>query len=435
MKMLRSLTTFSVVSWMIVATSVLAAPPSDSFLPTSFGPYSVVSADLNGDGYPDLVIPCRGELLSPEEKRPANDKVTIYLTNGSPDLVTRRDVTVGFGPYTAVIGDLDGDGLPDVVVANFQSNDGRDLSILYGSKDRKKAVEDAVSISITPRHLPYVNRLTKDGKPPYATPGLTSVAIADLNHDGKPDIVVVAWSVDMFFVFINDGNRRFHQISYPLSSGPRDVAVGDFNQDGNLDLAFTLYSSNQVQVWTGDGTGRMTHWQTFYSQGDTPYRLKAADVDRDGRLDLVVGHEISGNAAVFHNEAGGFRFIGNYKPDIPKGSEGVWSNNFIRDEFVTDWNHDGVPDLVFPYMDLNKVVFWEGTGDITFGKMFTHPKVLSLSPHKGPRGILPFGDGFAVVFHYSNEVGLIHAPAPEEKHSAIPPFGNDNGSEQSGGSK
>lgn len=394
----------------LVAGCILAAATlSDRFLPTATEPYFVASGDLNGDGYPDLVLPCRGELLSPEQKRPANDTATIYLTKGSPELVQRRDVAVGFGPYTAAVGELDGDGLPDVVVANFQANDGRDLSILYGSKNREQAMDAATSISISSLHIPYKNLLSAEGKPPYATPGLTSVAIADFNHDGKADLVAVAWSVDAFVILFNDGNRKFHQVSYPLPPGPRDVAVGDFNQDGNLDLAFTLYSVNEVQVWTGDRNGNMKLWQTFLSQGSTPYHLKAADVDRDGRLDLVVGNRgPSDNIAVFRNEPGGFRFVGSYKPGTSK--RGETTADEIRDVLVTDWNRDGIPDLVAACHISNKVVLWQGTGDSTFGKTFVRRREIPF-PGKGPRSVIPFGEGLAVALFDSNELVLIN-PRP-----------------------
>jgi hypothetical protein len=389
----------------IVACLSATAASSDVFLPTATEPYFVASGDLNGDGYPDLVLPCRGELLSPEKKRPANDTATIYLTEGSPELVQRKDVTVGFGPYTAAIGDLDGDGLPDVVVTNFQSNDQRDLSILYGSKDRSQAVDSAVSIAVGPPHSPYKNLLTAEGKPPYATPGLTSVAIADFNHDGKPDLVVVAWSVDAFVVLLNEGNRKFRQLTYPLPAGPRDVAVGDFNQDGNFDLAFTLYSINEIQVWTGDGSGKMKVWQTFLSHGSTPYHLKAADVDRDGRLDLVVGNRgPSDNVAVFRNLGAKFQFIGSYKPGTPK--KGETTADEIRDVLVTDWNGDGIPDLVAACHISSKVVVWEGTADPAFGKTFVH-RAQVVYESKGPRSIIPFGNGLAVAMFDSNELGLI----------------------------
>jgi hypothetical protein len=385
--------------------TLVAERNSLELLPTAMEPYFVAAGDLNGDGHADLVLPCRGELLSPRLKRPANDTITIYLTQGVDEPVRRRDVQVGFGPYTAAVTDLDGDGLSDVVVANFQSNDGRDVSILYGSPDRERLLEPAVSLKVEPASLPYLNLRNSEGEPVYPTPGITSIAIADLNHDGIPDIAAVGWSVDKLFVFFNQGHRRFRQTSYPLPPGPRDLAIGDFNGDGNPDIAMTLYSSNQVTVWTGDHNGKFRPWQTFFSQGSTPYHLKAADVDRDGRLDLVVGNRgPSDNVAVFRNKGDRFEFIGSYQPGTPK--KGETTADEIRDVLVTDWNGDGIPDLIAACHVSSKLVLWEGTGQAGFGRTFDRRHVLEF-PGKGPRSVIPFGGGLAVAFFDSNELGII----------------------------
>jgi hypothetical protein len=226
---------------------------STTILPVAWIGDPTSTTARNGDGHPDLFLPCRGELLSPREKRPANDNATINLTDGRPDLVRRQDVPVGFWPYTAVIGDLDGDGLNDVVVANFQSNDGRDISILYGSPDRKKVAGTRGVRASGPPSLPYLNLRDAEGQPVYPTPGLNSVAITDFHHDGRPDLAAVGWSVDKLLVFLNDGQRRFRQASYSVPPGPSDLAMAEFNGDGNPDIAVTLYSTNLYKF--GPATG------------------------------------------------------------------------------------------------------------------------------------------------------------------------------------
>ncbi len=389
-----------------LAAEVVKQP--SQFLRTSSEPYFVASGDLNGDGYPDLVVPCRGELISPLARTPANDMATIYLTKGSPDLVRRKDIKVGFGPYTAAVGDLNGDGRPDIVVANFQSNDGRDLSVMYGSADKIEAVDSAISVKVEGSDFKYRNILNQEGNPVYASPGLTSVAMADFNHDGRPDVAAVAWSSDRIVIFLNEGNRRFRQLSYATPPGPRDLAIGDFNGDGNLDIAITLYSTNMVQVWNGDGAGAFKPSQLFFSQGSTPYHLKAADVDLDGKLDLVVGNRgPSDNIAIFHNEREGFRYIGSYHPGTPK--KGETTADEIRDVLVTDWDRDGIPDLIAACHVSSKLIFWKGTGKTGFNQTFVDRKVLSFAG-KGPRSVIPFHDRLAVAFFDSNELGLISRP-------------------------
>jgi hypothetical protein len=126
---------------LLLSAALLA--PAEDFLKTSDGPYFVTVAGLDGDGNPDAILPCRGELKLPSEARPANDVLTVLYTAGARLPHVRRDYTIGFGPYTAAAADLDGDGHRDVAVVNFQSNDGRDLSILWG-----RAGEDPLSPAV-----------------------------------------------------------------------------------------------------------------------------------------------------------------------------------------------------------------------------------------------------------------------------------------------
>jgi hypothetical protein len=392
----------------IVAAAALGSELPRLF-PTASEPYYIATGDLNGDGYPDVAIPCRGKLLSPRNSRPANDILTVYLTKGSGHPVERRDFRVGFGPYTAAIGDLDGDGRADVVVTNFQANDGRHLSILYGSINRNHALEDAASLSVEGGPFAYQNGLDKSGDPAYATPGLTSVALGDFNKDGKLDMAAVAWSSDFIVVFLNGGSRgRWKQARFPVPPGPRDVVAADFDRDGNLDLAITLYSSNQVQVWRGDGKGGFRVWQTFYSQGNTPYHLQTADLDGDGRPDLVVGNRAhTDNVAVFRNEPGGFRMIGSYSPGTER--RGETTADEIRDVLLTDWNGDAVPDLIAACHVSHKLVLWAGTGSAEYGKTFRAREAL-IFPRKGPRSVKRLGKQLAVAFFDSDELGFVDVP-------------------------
>lgn len=379
----------------------LAGTLAAQTLPTGPGPYFVATGDINGDGHPDVALPNRGELLAPTVPRPANDTLTVYLTDARGRLAVRRDYTAGFGPYTAAIADLDGDRRNDVAVVNFQANDGRDLSLLWG-RAGEDPLEPAVHLGVAGAAFPYDASRTAEGAPVYPTPGLTSLAVLDANRDGRPDIVAVAWSSDFFVLFENLGQRRFRQKRWDLPPGPRDAAVADFDGDRIADLAFTIYSSNLIEVWRGDGKGGFARRQTFHAQGMIPYHLKAGDLDRDGWVDLVVGNRgPSDNVAIFRNEGGRFRHTGSLRTDTSK--RGETTADEIRDVLLYDADGDGLPDLAAACHLSHKVVRWKGTGKTGFGQAFENRRVLAF-PGKGPRSLAPWGKGLAVAMFDSNEL-------------------------------
>lgn len=396
--------------------NIASAAQNAVILPLCTGPYQIASSDVNGDGLPDLIVPCRGELLSPRLARPANDQLTVYLNPGKKGAWERRDFTIGFGPYHSAIGDLDGDGLSDIVVPNYQSNDGRDLAILYGAKDRGALFEATTYLSFDTRDLVNEYGLDAEGQPRYPTPGLTSAIIADVNSDGRPDIVAVSYQSNVFYVLLNEGGRRFRTIRYPqqaapydqMLGGPRDIAPADFDGDGVLDLAFSMYESNLVEVWRGDGKGGFAPWRRAPSFGRIPYHLKAGDLDSDGRADIVVGNRsTSDNVVVLRNRSDRLVYDGSFGPQTAR--RGETTADEIRDVVLADLDGDGILDLVAAARESGKLVFWRGTGRTGFNQAFADRRVAEF-PGKGPRGIAVLPGAIAVIFYNSSEVAILQGP-------------------------
>jgi hypothetical protein len=182
----------------------------------------------------------------------------------------------GVYPVSVAVGDFNGDGKPDLAVANAHDSS---VSALLGNGDGSFQT-----------HVDY------------ATGGLPlSVAVGDFNGDGKPDLAVTNYNGDSVSVLLGNGDGSFQtHVDYGTGTGtgPYSVAVGDFNGDGKPDLAVTNSEDNSVSVLTnsddnsvsvllGNGDGS---FQTSmnYARGQGHGAVTVGDFNRDGAPDLAV---------------------------------------------------------------------------------------------------------------------------------------------------
>src|SRR5439155_1623497 len=178
---------------------------------TSDGPLSVAIGDLNGDGKPDLAVGNNGP-HSPDTTANTST-VSVLLGNGDGTFGGKADY--GTGKTAKVgIGELNGDGKPDLAVANV--GDGT-VSVLLGAGDGTFAVQTTYS--------------TGDFSNPY------SVAVGDLNHDGRLDLAVANNSPSTVSVLLGNGDGTFGiKRDYLTGREPSSVAIVDLNGDGKPDL-------------------------------------------------------------------------------------------------------------------------------------------------------------------------------------------------------
>lgn len=290
--------------------------------PVGTNPYWVASGDLNHDGYTDLVTANTG-----------SNNISVLMNNadGSGTFAAAKNYPVGRLPYQVAIGDLNGDGIPDIVASNYGDNT---VSILYGqpgggyssgqtlatcTNPYGVAIADFRNsgqndVAVTCFHTAQVEVFLNNGMLPYSqTPPPpqttfqspvvlstdvypTSLVVGDFNRDGYLDIVTgnsIANDVS-FFAGHGDGTFSAGVIS-PSLNFPDSIAAGDVNGDGILDIVGVAPNYNQVVVTLGNGDGTFgTFYQrTEYASGQQPWAVALADFNRDGKLDIATANTVN----------------------------------------------------------------------------------------------------------------------------------------------
>jgi hypothetical protein len=197
------------------APGAFAAPVS---LAVGGEPSAVAMGDLNGDGLPDLVVATAGGVLSVLVQDPAHP--------GS--FLPHVDYPVGSNPISVKVASLTPGALPDIVTANF----GTDLA------------PTTLGLSVLLHDPAHPGAFLAAATTSTGDYGACSVAVGDLDGDGKPDLAMANYGLPgtpgSVAVFLQDPAHPGAFLSptlYPGFSGPHWVAIGDFNGDGLPDLA------------------------------------------------------------------------------------------------------------------------------------------------------------------------------------------------------
>ncbi len=143
----------------------------------------------------------------------------------------------GTSPQAVAVGDLNGDGTPDVVVAD---SGGGAVSVLLGKGDGAFAAATSFPVGASP----------------------IAVALGDFNKDGKLDIVTADSGADTVSVLLGKGDGTFAaSAAFATGGGPKSVAVGDVDRDGKLDVVSANATDGTVSVLRGDGAGGLAAHQ------------------------------------------------------------------------------------------------------------------------------------------------------------------------------
>jgi len=235
-------------------------------------------------------------------------------------------------PVFVVVGDFNGDGIPDLAACGENPLGGSVYSILLGNGDG-----------------------TFQRAHTYSDGGAYGIAVADLNRDGKLDLVMDG--PGPVVVALGNGDGTFQKsVSYPAAMSSYGLAVGDFNGDGKDDVVITDQYQQGVDVLLGNGDGTLGAPIFSGPLGSFPSGVIVADFNRDHKLDIATSNVGDSSIAVaLGNGDGTFQTATKYTVGLPSSL------------IAADFNRDGKVDLVTA--SGNAVVFFPGNGDGTFGAM------------------------------------------------------------------
>ncbi|WP_300597553.1 VCBS repeat-containing protein [Niabella sp.] len=278
--------------------------------------------DLNGDGHPDLAAAI-------DTDDPVTGKLVLLLNNGSGGFSVAGEYTLSHTPFSVRTGDFNNDGKADVAVGDGTAT----VSVLLNNGNGTLAAP--------------VN---------YVATGSRQLAIADLNNDGRADLAVTGGGSNQVSVLLNNGNGTFgNATSYPTGNYAHYIAVADVDGNGQKDLVVSNRGDGTVSVLRNNGNGTFGA-QAVYKAGKDPATVAVGDLDGDGKADIAVAN-ISENALSVLTGNGNGTFRTGY-------SSGLMNHTLALD--LADFNGDGRLDLATATdFNANHLWVWLNAGGYT----------------------------------------------------------------------
>jgi hypothetical protein len=294
-------------------------------LATPDGPMQTVIADMDGDGKPDMVIAnVFAHLLSLFRNITVPGSGTLAF-QARVDLSAIPSSTDN--PIGMVVGDVDSDGRLDILICNRSANQMliyRNISSPGTLNASSFAAPMAFAAASDPRH----------------------VRLADIDLDGRPEMIVASYGANTISLFRNTsmpGTISFASRVDFAAAGIYDVAIADLDSDGKPDIAAVNASATSISIYRNTSAQGAINSSTLSAPTNFPSlgtgsSIMALDIDGDGLPDLVAGSTYGNSISVFRNQStpGAFSFA----PHLDFGLLG-WDH----DVAAADFNGDGKVDI------------------------------------------------------------------------------------------
>jgi hypothetical protein len=317
----------SLLAWVLLVASVALAPGAQAATfsgPTNFGvgdtPFAIATGNFNGDGFPDLAV-----------ANSDSDNVSILLADGSGGFGTATNIGVGDGPFSIAVGKFNADAHADLAVANVYSDN---VSILLGNG----------SGGFT-------------GPTNFAAGDFAwSVAVGTFNADAHQDLVVGTVGTFNVATLLGNGSGAFGAPTGSAEIGsPVSIAVGDLNGDSKLDLAVASDNFDYVSVLLGNGNGSFGA-PVSYPTGDFATSVAIGKFNNDTYPDLAVANLLGNTVSILlGNGTGAFSAAVNYPTTGPYSVA------------VADFDGDSRTDVAVANYTADKVSVLQGDGQGVFG--------------------------------------------------------------------
>ena len=298
--------------------------PQQTFA-TGTGTSSVALGDVNGDGVLDMIT-----------ANQTSNSASVLLGNGNGTFQTKVEFATGVKPRFVTLGDVNDDGRLDIITANRDSNN---ISVLLGNGNGTFQTQATFATGTSPRN----------------------VTLGDVNGDGILDIITANRNSDNTSILLGNGDGTFQtQQTFATGLQPQSGTLGDANGDGKLDIITANFSSNTTSVLLGNGNGTFQTQATF-ATGTNPRSVTLGDVNADGKLDIVFANASSDTASVLlGNGNGTFQTQATFA--IGDGPSSVT---------LGDMNGDGKLDIITTNENSDDSSLLLGNGDGTFAAQAT----------------------------------------------------------------